>query len=126
VRALGGRLGSACILVSALAGCIRQGETGFVQVKTVPVPSSISQPVLYLDSVKLEPLKKGEAVLVQKTGTSKLQAEGTGGQLTPLCDVVVKKNRITAVTISTVQRPPRCQCSHDASQGSQSKRTCVG
>ena len=125
MRAVGG-LGSACIFVSALAGCIRQGDTGFVQVKTVPVPSSISQPALYLDFVKLEPLKKGEAVLVQKIGTSKLQAEGTGGQMTPLCDVVVRKNRITTVTISIVQRPPRCQCSHDAGQGSQAQRTCVG
>jgi hypothetical protein len=125
VRASAGRLGSAGLLVSALAACIPEGGTGFVQIKTVPA-SSVSQPSLYLDSVKLEPLKKGAAVLSRKAGTSKLQAEVAGGQLALLCDIVVKKNRITTVTISTVERPPRCQCTHNANQGSQANRTCIG
>jgi hypothetical protein len=122
VRALAARLGSAGLLVSALAGCIPDGD-GFVQIKTVPV-AAVTQPALYLDSVKLEPLKKGEAVLSRKAGTTKLQAEGAGGQLTPLCEIVVKKNRITTVTVSIVERPPRCQCSHNAT--AQANRMCIG
>jgi len=125
VRASAARLGNAGLLVSALAGCIPEGDSGFVQIKTVPV-SAVTQPSLYLDSVKLEPLKKGEAVLSRKTGTTKLQAEGAGGQLSLLCDIVVKKNRITTVTVSIVERPPRCQCSHNASQTPQANRTCIG
>ncbi len=119
-----GRVGGACVLMSALAGCIGEDETGFVQIKAVP-GFTTSQPSLYLDSMKLEPLKKGEAVLVQKTGTSKLQIEGWGGQLSPLCEIVVKKNRITTVTISTGLQPLRCQCSHSAGQSPQERRTCV-
>ena len=76
--------------------------------------------------MKLEPLKKGEAVLSRKAGTTKLQAEGAPGQLTLLRDIVVKKNRVTTVTVSIVERPPRCQCSHSASQGPQANRTCIG
>jgi len=112
------------LIALALAGCQPKDGEGFVQIKTVPV-SAISQPALYLDSVKLEPLKKGEAVLSRKSGTTKLQAESLGGQLTPLCDIVVRKNRITTVTISIVERPPRCQCTHSATPGAPN-RTCIG
>jgi hypothetical protein len=123
VRSRVGRVATACVFMSALAGCI-EDETGFVQIKAVPVAAA-SQPSLYLDAVKLEPLKKGEAFLVQKAGTSKLQIEGWGGQLSLLCEVVVQKDRITTVTISTVQRPLRCQCSHASGQSPQGSRTCL-
>jgi hypothetical protein len=41
-------------------------------------------------------------------------AQSGGGQISVLCDVVVRKNRITTVTISLLERPPRCQrnCQH--------------
>jgi hypothetical protein len=122
VRARLARLGSAGLLVLTLASC-REGGSGFVQIKTVPV-SALSQPALYFDSVKLEPLRKGEAVLIRRSGTTKLQTDGAGGQLTVLCDIVVKKNRITTVTISVAERPPRCQCGNSAGQAT--NRTCVG
>jgi hypothetical protein len=117
------RLASLGLLVLALAAC-REDGSGFVQIKTVPV-STISQPSLYFDAVKLEPLRKGEAVLIRRAGTTKLQADGTGGQLALLCDIVVKKNRITTVTVSIIERPPRCQCTHSAA-GSLPGRTCIG
>jgi hypothetical protein len=124
VRVLAVRLANAGLLLCTLAGCVPEGA-GFIEIRTVPV-SAITQPALYLDAVKLEPLKKGEAVLTRKAGTTKLQADGAGGQLTLLCEIVVKKNRITTVTVSIVERPPRCQCSHSAGQGPQANRTCIG
>jgi len=113
----------ATLAACALAGCEPRDGSGFVQIKTVP-SSVVTQPAFYLDSVKLDPLRKGEAVLSRKTGTTKLQVEGPGGNMFPLCEIVVKKNRITTVTVSIIERPPRCQCSH--SQGSQPNRTCIG
>jgi hypothetical protein len=107
----------------ALAGCENKDGSGFVQINTVPA-SVITQPQLYLDSVKLDPLKKGEAVLSRKTGTTRLQVEGPGGNMFPLCELVVKKNRITTVTVSIIERPPRCQCSHSAAGAP--NRTCIG
>src|SRR5215216_5901212 len=78
------------VVALALAACNHEG-TGFIQLKTAPV-STVAQPALYLDSEKLEPLKKGEAVLTRKVGSTKLQIEGSGGQLTLLCDILVRKN----------------------------------
>jgi hypothetical protein len=122
VRRVPGRPIGAGLLAVALAGC-NQGSTGFVQIKTVPV-SAVAQPVLYFDSTKLEPLRKGEAVLTRRVGTTRLQADGAGGTLTALCEIVVKKNRITTVIVSVAERPPRCQCANTAVHAT--TRTCVG
>jgi hypothetical protein len=43
--------------------------------------------------------------------------------LAPLCDLVVKKNRITTVTITVVERPPRCQCRTSSSTDRTANRT---
>jgi hypothetical protein len=98
-----------------LAACNVPGDTGYVEIRTVPVASQRS-PSLYLDSTKLEPVQKGVAVLKQRAGTTKLSAESIGGQVA-LCDVVVRKNRITTVTVSVLERPPRCQCRNTAAKG---------
>ena len=56
----------------------------------------------------------------------KLQAEGDGGSLALLCNVVVQKNRITSVTMSMTSRQARCQCGRN-SVGSDAPpgRTCI-
>jgi hypothetical protein len=107
-----------------LTACTDTGS-GFVQIKTVPV-SSLAQPALYFDTTKLEPLRNGEAVLTRKVGTTKLQTDAAGGQLALLCNIVVKKNRITTITVSVAERPPRCQCANSAGQAAATPRTCVG
>jgi hypothetical protein len=102
----------------ALAGCNLPGDVGYVEIKTVPASSRA--PALYLDANKLEPVQKGTALLKQRIGTAKLSAEGVGGMPMPLCDIVVRKNRITTVTVSVMDRPPRCQC-----RNSTAKSVCV-
>ena len=52
---------------------------------------------------------RGVTVLRQAVGTARLQTDGGDGKIL-LCHVVVKKNRITTVTLSPLERPPRCQC----------------
>ena len=61
----------------------------------------------------------------QRVGTARLQIEAGNGSLAPLCDLVVKKNRIITVTISVVERPPRCQCRNTAGPDRAQSRTCV-
>ena len=56
-------------------------------------------------------------------GTAKLAMEAGAGHLAVLCDVVVKKNRITSVTLSVLERPPRCQCRNGGRESG--PRTCV-
>ena len=96
-------------------------DVGYVEIKTVPV-ASLTQTALYIDSAKLAPIKQGSAILQERVGTLRLQADGLAGSLTPLCDIVVKRNRITTVTISVLERPPRCQCRFS---GSDAARACV-
>jgi hypothetical protein len=92
-----------------LAACQPTGDVGYVEIRTVPVLTNVAGPTFYLDTYKVESPKKGNAVLAQRVGTVKLATDGAGGQLL-LCEIAVKKNRITTVTISVLERPPRCQC----------------
>jgi hypothetical protein len=99
----------------ALAACNPTGETGYVEIRTVPAASQ-RPPLLFLDKTKLDPVQKGVAVLKQRAGTVKLSAEAIGGAVA-LCDIVVRKDRITTVTVSVLERPPRCQCRNTAAKG---------
>jgi hypothetical protein len=100
---------SVLIVGAAIAACRPTGDVGYVEIKTVPV-APVTQMALYLDSTKLAPIKRGSTVLREHVGTRKLQADWIAGSLAPLCDIVVKRNRITTVTVSVLERPPRCQC----------------
>jgi hypothetical protein len=104
-----GLVASTCIVGAAIAACRPNGDVGYVEIKTVPV-APLTQTSLYLDATKLAPIRKGSAILRQPVGTLKLQADGSGGALAPLCNIEIRKNRITTVTVSVLDRPPRCQC----------------
>jgi hypothetical protein len=106
---------------SALAGC--DTDTGYVEIKTVPVLTR-GLPNLVLDSTQLDPLKKGQALLGAKVGAHKLQIDGPAGPLL-LCDLVVRKDRITTVTVSVLDRPPRCHCRNTAGTDPPANRICV-
>jgi hypothetical protein len=119
VRAFG-KLAGVCAVAALLAACDPAGDMGYVEIKTVPV-SAVTAPSFYLDTTKLDPIKKGTAVLRQRVGTAKLASDAGGGHLAYLCDIVVKKNRITTVTVSVLERPPRCQCRN----GGGGEKACV-
>ena len=112
---------SAVIVGAAIAACRPNGDVGYVEIKTVP-PAPITLTALYIGSAKLAPIRKGSAILRQPTGTLKLQADGTAGALAPLCEIVVARNRITTVTVSVLERPPRCQCRN---AGTDAAHACV-
>ena len=108
VRALG-LAASAVIVGAVIVACRPAGNVGYVEIKTVPV-APFTQAALYFDSSKLAPIKKGSVVLREPIGTIELETDGFAGTLTHLCKIVVAKDRITSVTISVLERPPRCQC----------------
>jgi len=115
------RLGGAALLVlPMLAACSGESGVGYVEIKTIS-----AAPALYLDTVKLEPLRNGVGVLRQKVGTTKLQVDGDSGQLALLCNIVVQKNRITTVTVSMASRQARCQCGRNSPAETATNRTCV-
>ena len=115
--------GLATTLLLVLASCSADSGTGYIEIKFTP-PSPAT--ALYLDTVKLDPIKNGTALLRQKVGLSKLQIDAEGGHLAVLCSIEVKKNRITSVTVSTLSRPPRCQCGRTSGTDVAGNRTCIG
>jgi hypothetical protein len=118
-----GRGWPGALLAFVLASCSVDNGASYIEIKSTP-PSAVIP--LYLDSVKLDPIKNGTALLRQKVGASKLQTDGDGGNLAVLCSIDVKKNRITSVTVSTLSRPPRCQCGRTSGADAAGNRTCVG
>jgi hypothetical protein len=103
-------LGLSVLVVGAAITAWRPAaDVGYVEIKTVPA-APVTQTALYIDSARLAPIKKGSAILRQPIGTLKLQTDGLAGSLAPRCEIVVKRNRITTVTVSVLDRPPRCQC----------------
>jgi hypothetical protein len=105
-------------VVGAVIGIVAwraTGAVGYVEIKTVPT-APLTQAALYIDAKRLGPIKEGSAILTQPVGTRKLQARGFTGSLTALCKIEVRKDRITTVTISVLERPPHCQCRFTGSE----------
>jgi hypothetical protein len=123
MRRVIGSLAGAAVMGAAIAACNPFGDSGYVQINTVPL-APFTQSVLYLDSTKLDPIRQGGALLRQPAGTLTLAADTFGGAQAPLCAIEVKKDRITTVTISVLERPPRCVCKFTKS-GDAADRTCV-
>jgi hypothetical protein len=119
VRTFARPLGT-CAVLLALAACIQE-EVGYIEVRAVPASATVP---LYLDTVKLEPLKSGVAVVRHRVGTTKLQTD-RGGQLALLCDIIVRKHRITTVTVSILERPLRCQCRNTPGPDRHSNQSCI-
>lgn len=110
-------------LALSLAAC-PIGDVGYVEIRTAPAAATAA---LYLNFVKLDTLKNGSAVLRQSVGIAKLAMEGDNGRLAMLCEIEVRKNRITTVTVSVQDHPPRCQCrNHAATADKSGGRPCVG
>ena len=105
-------------VVGAVIGIVAwrsTGAVGYLEIKTVPA-APLTQAALYIDAKRLGPIKQGGAILSQPVGTRKLQARGFTGRLTALCKIEVRKDRITTVTISVLERPPHCQCRFTSSE----------
>jgi hypothetical protein len=120
----GGAMVAMVLAGAGIAACTFERSTGYVEIRTVPATPP-PQMTLYVDAVKLEPLKKGAVVLRQSVGTHKLGV-ATVGDPTTLCELVVKKDRITTVTVSLLDRPPRCQCRASTGTDAASNKICSG
>ncbi len=87
--------------------------------KTIGPPDSFEDSSR-VKRLSVKPIRKGRIILREPVGTLKLRADDLARSLAPLCDVVVMKNRITTVTISVLEQPPRCLCRFN---GTDSKAT---
>ena len=117
-------LAAGALVLLTLAACDFVDGAGYVEIRMIPASATLA---LYLDQNKLEPMRNGNAVLRQRVGTAKLEADlDGGGRMALLCNVEVRKNRITTVTVSVVSRQPRCQCGRTSGTDTAANRTCIG
>jgi hypothetical protein len=123
VTRIAGIVVSATIVGAAIVAFKPSSDVGYVQINTVPL-TAMTPAQLYFDTIRLAPVKNGTALLRQSVGTLTLRADSYGGNLVPLCQIEVKKDRITTVTVSMLERPPRCQCRFN-SGGDPAGRLCV-
>ena len=100
------RFALAGLAALALAGCNPNKDTGYVEIKAVS--AFAPPPELYLDEVKLEPLRNNAAVIRKAAGAAKLQWF-KADVFYPLCSFDVRKNRIVTLTLSAVDRKLRCE-----------------
>jgi len=89
-----------CVLVAAC----NEINVGYVELKAFP---GLTAP-LYVNKVKVDSMKNGVTVLREQVGRTTLYLE-RNGNLYPLCDFDVMKNRIITVTVSAFDRAPRCE-----------------
>jgi len=92
----------ASVGVLLLAAC-NEGSVGYVEIHTFP---GLFGP-LYLNSAKIDPPRNGSAILQQDVGKTILGLE-RNGVLLPVCEFDVRANRIITVTVSAIDRLPRC------------------
>jgi hypothetical protein len=104
---------SALIVGAAIAACRPTGDVGYVGQdgpgRAGHADGALSTP---------PSLRRSSAAALSCASTSawKLQADWIARSLAPLCDIEVKE-RITTVTVSVLERPPRCQCRFNGSNG---------
>ena len=109
-------------LVILTVGC-DSGETGYIQIRVQPA-SAAPAIALYLDGGRVD-FSRGPITTLQfKTGRLGLK-ELDSAWAAPLCKIVVRKDRISSVTISGTQTPPKCLCEIRAADSTDSDLVCT-
>ena len=108
--------------IVVIAGC-DSGETGYIQLRVLPANAAAST-ALYLEGDKLD-FSRGPTVTLQfKTG--RLALKGMDSTWAPtLCNIVVRKDRISALTVMGSQSPPKCVCEIRATESDANAVVCT-
>jgi hypothetical protein len=118
------RLLRAAFVCAAAFTATACNELGYLELKTVP--TTVAGPRLFIDGEQIGTNRGGPTVLKQSVGTHKLQTAAGGDDRALLCEIEVRKDRITTVTVSTLERPPRCQCARTGNLSADGRRRCIG
>lgn len=88
-----------------LVGCSER-QSGYVEVRMAP--SLSAPPELLLDDKPVKPARGGSIVVKRNVGTARLAMVRRGDERFALCDLAVRKDRITTVTLTTLGGTLRC------------------
>lgn len=113
-----GRLGVAS-LFGALAVCCSDTQAGYVNVRLLSFVAP-SAP-LYLGDTPLSGI--GDHIIEHDVGTVSLTSGGFWPDKT-FCELQVRSNRITTVTMRLVNGQPRCECEIAALESTPAKAIC--
>jgi hypothetical protein len=91
----------------SLAACRGEEPTGYLEVKLSPA-SAMKAFVILLDKRQVQPTRGDSLVVRRNVGTAKLELERRKDERLALCDVAVKKNRVTTVTVHMQGTTLRC------------------
>ena len=104
------------------AGCDK-GELGYVQIRLAPA-SAAATIDLYLDGRKLDFSRQPSVTLRLETG--KLVLKSSDSAWAPaICSVLVRKDRISALTVTATINGLRCVCEIRASESDTSAVVCA-
>jgi hypothetical protein len=90
-----------------LAACTEPDGTGYIEVKLTPLGTA-SQFVILLDRQQIRTQSSGPVVVRRNVGQARLELERRKDERVTLCDLAVKKNRITSVTVHFQNGTLRC------------------
>src|SRR5712691_4320359 len=108
--------------IVVMTGC-ENGEIGYVQLRVMPANATVST-ALYLEGVRLD-FSRGPTVMLQfKTGRWALTDMDSTWAPT-LCNIVVRKDRISALTVMAAQTPPKCVCEIRATESDANAVVCT-
>ncbi len=104
------------------AGCDK-GELGYVQIRVAPASAAMTM-ALYLDGRKLDFSREASVTLRLETG--KLALKSSDSAWAPaICSVLVRKDRISALTVTATPAAPRCVCEIRAPESDTSAVICA-
>ena len=109
------------LFLVAIAGCDNK-ETGYVQLRVVP-PNAVAAIALYLDGRKLNFSRSASITLQLKTGLLALK-ELDSTWAPAICNILVRKDRISALAVSAAQNPPKCVCEIRAPESKENSLVC--
>jgi len=117
-----GRCLGAVLAALFLGGCDAQ-DTGYVQVQ-LGRTGMFGPPALYLDGTKLDFSRGPNVVMRFRTGRVALKTSDSA--FSPaICRIVVRKNRITVLSVAATENPPRCLCQIRAAGSTPTETVCT-
>ena len=105
-----------------LAACENK-DTGHVQLQLLP-PSATTTATLYLDGKKLDFSRGSNTIMRFSIGRISLKAIDSVFS-SSICTVVVRKNRLSILTVMATENPPRCICQIRAPDSTPSELVCT-
>ena len=105
-----------------LAACENK-DTGHVQLQLLP-PSATATATLYLDGKKLDFSRGSNIVMRFAIGRISLKAIDSVFS-SSICTVVVRKNRLSILTVMATENPPRCICQIRAPDSTAGELVCT-